>query len=228
MKIKYLDWDSSFFNKKIGELEIDSSTSHFPELEYDLLYVKQKKNFKLEIPGYIELYNETKLRFCKTLESNTQAVDKRIFSALQCSNIKVKQIYDLALESGKESRFKLDKKFTKTAFNELYKRWVDNSLNQKIAKDVLVFCVQDEIKGFITYSITAQNGAIGLLSVSPQEQGKGLGAQLIVALEENLKRLEIKNLSVQTQEHNNTACKFYKKNGFKIIEKQIIKHYWKI
>ena len=228
MKIKYLDWDSSFFNKKIGELEIDNSTDHFPELDYDLLYVKQKKKFELNLPGYKEFYNETKLTFSKTLESKTRPTDKNIFSALQWADIEVEQLYDLALESGKESRFKLDKKFTKTEFTELYKRWVDNSLNQKIAKDVLVYCVKEEIRGFITSSVTDENASIGLVSVSPQEQGKGLGTKLIIALEEELKKLEIKNLTVQTQEHNNGANKFYKKNGFKIIEKKIIKHYWKI
>lgn len=228
MTIKYLNWDSTFFKKKIGEIEITNSNFQFPKMDYDLLYVKQKKKFEFELSDYNELYNETQLTFFKTIENSTSPPDKKIFSALRDKDFEIEQIYNLAFESGRNSRFKHDKKFTEKEFCELYKCWVDNSLNKKLAEDLLIYRVQDEIWGFITYNLMGLHASIGLIAVSPHKRGKGLGFKLLEAVEEKIRYKGIKKLFVKTQEHNNQSCAFYKKNGFGIFEKQIIKHFWKI
>lgn len=228
MTIKYLNWDSTFFKKKIGEIEITNSNFQFPKMDYDLLYVKQKRKFKFELSGYNKLYNETQLTFFKTIGNSTSPTDNKIFSALRVKNIEIEQIYNLAFESGRNSRFKHDKKFTEKEFCELYKCWVDNSLNQKLAEELLIYREQNEIQGFITYSLTGHDASIGLIAVSPHKQGTGLGLKLLEAVEEKIRSKGIKILFVKTQKHNNGACAFYKKNGFGIFEKQIIKHFWKI
>ena len=37
------------------------------------------------------------------------------------------------------SRFNLDKKFGRTKFEELYVKWVDNSINKVFADDLLIY-----------------------------------------------------------------------------------------
>ena len=50
MNIKYLQWDSDFFNKKIGELSPNEAIKVPFNLtqDYDLIIVKQTKDFSCE------------------------------------------------------------------------------------------------------------------------------------------------------------------------------------
>ena len=65
MKIKHLQWDSDFFNKKIGELSPNEAIKVPFNLtqDYDLIIVKQTKDFSCEIDGYEKTFEETKVLF---------------------------------------------------------------------------------------------------------------------------------------------------------------------
>jgi dTDP-4-amino-4,6-dideoxy-D-galactose acyltransferase len=134
----------------------------------------------------------------------------------------------LAFESGKFSRFKLDNNFKQHEFEALYKTWVDNSFSKEFADAILVCKEKNIILGFITYKIIEDNAIIGLLGVCDKHQGKGIGRALLVEVENELSNKQIKELRIPTQLQNKQACGFYTKLGYNIIEKTIVKHYWRI
>ncbi len=227
MKIKRLDWDSSFFNKNIGSLELlnDYNFSKIKN-DYDLIYVVSDQEVAIEIIDYKQSYSENKIVFSKKIVQKNGLKDENIFTELEDSSSK--EIYELAFESGKFSRFKLDQNFQQIEFENLYKKWVDNSFNKEFADAILFYKEQNKVLGFVTYKVWDQYATIGLMGVCPKHQGRGIGKKLIASVEIELANKGVNELRIPTQLHNETACLFYTKMGYEIIEEKILKHFWKL
>ena len=221
--IKTLEWDSDFFGIKVGELFLDSDLKIDQPLDYDLIYVKSNSEFNLSIDNYTNTFGETKILFAKEL--NALYSPKKEIKSISEIDYDINQIYELAYESGKHSRFKLDEKIGTENFQKLYKTWVDNSINYKFATDVLLYKIESTVAGFVTYKIESEIATIGLIAVSEIYQGQGIGKNLLQELENRLIQSKIKQLNIPTQLENIQACNFYKKNDYHIIESTNIKHY---
>ena len=228
MKIKSLDWDSNFFNKKIGGIFIaEDHTAIGDCAHYDVLYVKTFKYLNLKVDGFSNNYSETKVIFSKEALQPKDPVDTYIESFFE-TNKKKEDLYQLAFESGKYSRLKLDSNFTEYEFRKLYRQWVDNSFNLTYADAILVYIMNEKIIGFVTYKLYEKYGKIGLIAVNSESQGKRVGSNLINAVEIELVNQGISELRIPTQLQNKQACDFYTKLGYHIIERIMINHYWKL
>ena len=223
--INKLEWDSDFFGIKVGELVMNSDLIIDEPLDYDLIYVKSNSEFDLSIKNYTKNFSETKIVFSKELKE-LQPTNSEIKSISEI-DYDINELYELAFESGKYSRFKLDKKIGEENFKKLYKTWIDNSLNYKFATDVLLIKINTKVAGFVTYKINSEIATIGLIAVSLDHQGQGIGKNLLQEVENRLFSNDINQLNIPTQLENDGACSFYKKNNYKIIESTIIKHFWK-
>ena len=146
--IKKLEWDSDFFGIKVGELILNTHTEINSELDYDLIYVKSNTEHQLAIKNYSNTFSETKILFGKELKI-LHSLNNEVKSISE-TDYDIDQIYELAFESGKQSRFKLDEKIGTENFEKLYKTWVDNSVNYKFASDVLLYKIEDSVAGFVT------------------------------------------------------------------------------
>lgn len=227
MKINYLDWDSNFFSLNVGEIFLQNSEESFQTEDFDVIYVKQNENTELPIKGFQKTFQETKVIFQKLFDlENTQQESFKIidFDEFPVENSK---LYELAYISGNHSRFLLDEKFGKEKFKKLYRMWIDNSINKKFAKKIFYIEQENNILGFVTLQVNDNSASIGLIAVDTSTQGKGLGKQLIAECETYCKKNNISELKIPTQKENIQACNFYKKNGYHMLEKITIKHYWK-
>jgi dTDP-4-amino-4,6-dideoxy-D-galactose acyltransferase len=228
MKVKVLDWDSNFFNMKIGVIEINEAIIISSDIQnFDLLYVKQIEDKYFELECFKENFAETKVVFSKSISKSSNPLRDFIFSAFD-TDVNKEQIYKLAFESGKFSRFKLDSNFQQHEFEALYKTWVDNSFNKELADAILLYKEVNEILGFITYKVIEDYATVGLLGVCDKHQGIGIGRALLTEVENELSRIQIKELRIPTQLQNKSACGFYTKLGYNIMEKTIIKDYWRL
>ena len=223
--IRKLEWDSDFFNLKIGEIIYDSAANIGGTDDFDLLYVKSATGFELKIPGFVNTFCEVKVVFAKTLKP--VVADGRNISPFEETHAATGQLYGLAYESGRCSRFKLDKKLSNAKFEALYRKWVDNSVSKLFADEVLVYSENNKIMGFVTYKADAATATIGLIAVDPESQGKGIGGKLLRYTEQQLVNKNILTLLIPTQESNTAACNFYEKQQYRIKETMHIKHYWK-
>ena len=223
--IKKLPWDSDFFELKIAEISNQKTTTNKNLEDFDLIYYKSKESFTIKIKGFKNSFSEIKILFVKDILSN-KIEDNNIFS-IKKTVFNVSEIYELAYESGKFSRFNLDPKFNHNKFIELYKKWVDNAMNNSFADDLIVYKESDKILGFVTYQISGDEATIGLIAVNPDFQGKGIGSKLLNHVEQHLFNKKIKKLYIPTQKSNKTACDFYSKLGYNIHEIIHIKHYWR-
>lgn len=227
MKTNYLEWDSNFFDKKIGEIFLSTKDEIiFTEDNYDLIVVKQKIEFDLDLKGYDVTFSETKIIYEKALKIEDNITDNIVQDT--DSNEKQAEFFkQLAYESGKKSRFLLDEQFGESKFSELYDQWIINSLNKKFADKTFFIEKNNFAIGFVTVQIKGDLGKIGLIATHPNHQGQGLGKILLKKAEQYCVNNGCTQMEIPTQKQNVQACNFYEKQGYSIQQELIIKHYWK-
>ena len=121
--------------------------------QFDLIYLNTLQDFQVKLINFSETYSENQLCLVKNKLKSSHINVPNISPVSILNDSEINVLYELAFESGKYSRFKLDKNFSEIDFRKLYKKWVDNSLNLEIADEVLVYKISDIIQGFITYKI---------------------------------------------------------------------------
>ncbi|MCB9201805.1 MAG: GNAT family N-acetyltransferase [Flavobacteriales bacterium] len=227
--IEKLTWDSLFFGFNVGKIEFKNYVDSVSADEYKLIYVFNDEESHIKIRNFSKTYEEHKVVFYKKLRLNSIQRDENIEDVKNIKNTSFvsEDLYNLAFESGKYSRFKLDSKFTKQQFEELYKIWIDNSLDGKYAEALYVYIIKNKIEGFISYIIKNKVAQVGLFAVSNKMQGKGIGGKLLSNLEtEVFKKGGVDYIEIPTQLENKLACKFYKSKGYEVKSVTKINHFW--
>lgn len=236
--IKCAYWDSENFNVKVGALQVPSSISLSVDMlhslqkmakkdDYELIYIMLSDNRTIQMPyGNSEL----NLLFVDKKTTYTKIVTGEESQTTQIRSFKdsdsLSELYLLAIESGKHSRFKLDFNFSPEVFEKMYRIWIERSVRKEIADDVLVYEEADHLRGMLTYKQFPNKAIIGLIAVSPVCQNLGIGSKLMKYLELNLFRNGITELEVVTQGHNLQACQFYERNNFNVKDVTNIYHLW--
>lgn len=228
MKVILKGWDSNFFDLKVGECKVEYNVGqNLKAADFDLFYCYSESEINLSLSNFLNSHSEIQLNFRKKIIPINYN-HPEIFQLNQLSEFNINELYELAYESGKYSRFKLDPKFSEKQFQELYQKWIDNSINSQFADIFLIFLEYEKITGFVTCNMGKDSASIGLLAVNENQQGKGIGRILIHSLESYLHKNSIDILHVVTQSENNVAIDFYKKMGFELRTQKYIKHYWKL
>ncbi len=232
---KHLDWDSQFFNYKVALLdakkihsaiEMESCLNELKKMHYKLAYSfipSQNKELNEIAKQHGGSLVDTKTTFAISSVKGEEA-SKNIVSFLP--DQPVKDVLDLAIESGIYSRFSKDKNFKNKEFERLYTEWITKSVNRQIADEVLVYKENNKILGLVTLKAEGINGQIGLIAVSPASRGKGIGMELMKASHNWYLSKKLPTASVVTQGENTLACKLYEKCGYHISDTKNIYHFW--
>jgi ribosomal protein S18 acetylase RimI-like enzyme len=138
------------------------------------------------------------------------------------------KLIELAIESGRYSRFKVDEKIGINKFRELYRTWIVNSVNKKIAKEVLVYRINETIAGFVTLGEKHSRAEIGIIAVEAINRGKGIGRSLMRSAESWFAaHSHFDVIQVVTQGANLAACKLYEHCGYRVGRLEYVYHFWK-
>ena len=227
--IELAKWDSEHFGIKVGniippesisEIWLDGIMSDARRDGYNLLYLKGITLPENMLSDNIVLADE-KVIYAKTTKG-CYSYDKHVISIL--NKELSEEILDLAYESGKYSRYNLDGKFQKHVFRTLYKQWMGRSLSGEIATEVLGYVDSGHCRGMLTYKVKDNKVDIGLVAVSPEMAGKGIGSKLMRSF---LSSLNLgTRVEVATQKINCVACHYYEKNGFAVDSITNVYHIW--
>ena len=233
MNIETLDWDSDFFRFKVGKLVCNSSEDFDFDAfkigaeQYKIVYVFSKHSLTHHS---LKLVDE-KVVLEKQIDfQHFQEMPEYTIDSFREDSHNFEEIRQLALESGVYSRFNVDQNFNKKEFEKLYTSWIKQSIQKKIAFDVLVATKWNNvIVGFMTLNKKSKILAdIGLVAVSASERGKGIASQLLHNSFQKLKLLGYEKVQVVTQFENIPAMNLYQNAGFEIKERTFIYHYWNL
>lgn len=228
--IERLEWDSVFFGYEVGKIQINDQDI----INFDVFF-EQAKKYKL-----IYVYSDITLT-----DSRFKLVDRKVIFHQQIKKEKPErnlimetfnkevhdynQIKQLALESGVYSRFFLDQNFNSNEYVRLYSRWIENAVNKVTAFDVLVAIKNNDIIGFTTLNKKSDVlSDIGLVAVSKEFRGLGVGKKIINESIWRAKQSGFNEIQVVTQLENIAAMRLYTSTNFKIEKKTNIYHFWNI
>lgn len=232
--VNEITWDSRFFNRKIGELKVDTNSQH--QIENDVKIAKEN-GFKY-ITCKIKSQDTSLIKYLESLgfylsdigvtwaiesnkflnESNIRnsMIEKSIFVATEENIPMLKKIIKTLFSA---SRFYSDPFYSKGEADNLYQAWIENSV-KGIEADI-VYCIQDT--GFITCKKVTQNmGKIILIGIQENFRGKGVGKILVNEAMEWFKKSNINLVNVRTQLSNISSMNFYAKLGLYIQEYDLV------
>ncbi|MDT0686581.1 GNAT family N-acetyltransferase [Autumnicola psychrophila] len=228
--VQKAEWDSNFFGFPVGKVNL-KSVDNFEEVilaseKFKLVYVFS--DVEINEPS-LDLVDK-KIIYKKALEANKEINPVEGNGDLTSFDPKIHS-YDHLLElahlSGTYSRFKLDSNIPGSRFLEMYKLWLDNSINKKIAFETLVSITEGNISGFVTLGKKDSDcSQIGLIAVNGDYQGRSIGSRLISECEILSQGKGFSSIEVTTQGENKAACGLYEKNNFNIKSAQYIYHLW--
>lgn len=136
-------------------------------------------------------------------------------------------LLELGIGSGEQSRYRVDPDFPRKAFEFLYRTWTNLSTRREMAATVLVARFAGvETAGMVTVTQDGERAGIGLIAVSPECRGRGIGALLVVAAHGWMRDHGAKSVTVVTQETNKSACLLYEKMGYSLAHVRTFHHFW--
>ena len=225
IKIKKLDWESTFFGFEIAKIEFfkSSNIEQIPKIISQSPFLLVQLFSKVDLSTFLKLNPiDIKLIYSKKLPKNRSF--ENIF--IKSANVDLDgSLAKLAKEAGKYSRFKKDK-ILNLKFEKMYELWMNKSLKRELANEVLIH-QNEKINGMITAKKKNDEAKIGLIAVKSDMKNNGIGTQLLKGIENWSVDLNLKSISIATQQENLKACAFYEKNNFIVSEKIYIYHFWK-
>lgn len=229
--IELVKWDTTHFGIKVGNIEISNSFAFDNERlkqeallsGYDVIYIKSPQRISL-LDNQHNFCDEKIIYAQPFVYSPVIRFDNNSIVSWKNKNIDSK-LNQLALDSGKYSRYKLDVNYSDDKFEKLYKDWMTNSIRTDFATDVLVYMMNETPIGMLTYKINHNRSSIGIISVDEKFRGMHIGSKLIDYYK-SVQPAQVSELSVVTQGVNIPAKKFYERNGYHIQNISYIYHYW--
>lgn len=239
-KFTILDFDSKIFGFKVAKILVTQLTERELNSILAMLRTKQVKlvywitdQNKLQSEEVVckskGFLADMKVTYVTALELKNMQLDR--FS-IPSEIIEYKSdrpclsIQKIAMEAGNYSRFKVDPQFPEHLFIKLYKTWIRNSTNGKIARHVLIFKKRNRYAGLITLGEKNGRGDIGLLAVDPYFRGQKIGEKLVIAAQKYFLHDRYKFSQVVTQLGNRPACNLYEKCGYKLEKIENVYHFW--
>jgi dTDP-4-amino-4,6-dideoxy-D-galactose acyltransferase len=231
-----LEWDSSFFGRRIARLGVRGLTVATLANLDDWVVKNQIECVYFLCDAMdsvsISLAEQHRFRLADirvTLETRLNA--DRIHS---CEDVLVRRVpagqvealKAIARSSHKETRFYQDPHFPTPRCDALYETWIEKSCNGYAD---MVFTVElgEIVAGYITCHLDNEAvGHIGLLAVADIARGKGVGSALIRAALNWFAGQKRSLVTVVTQGRNIRAQRLYQRCEFVTRSVELWYHYW--
>jgi dTDP-4-amino-4,6-dideoxy-D-galactose acyltransferase len=231
MNPEFLEWDSDFFNMKVGRMMMNPAENFSANQfnDFDLVYLVFQNELPAELKLLVEkeaFFADEKLTYKKDI-GDVSGPDTNILSWPSDKEVS-KELLEIGVGSGDYSRFKIDPLIPANKFTALYQTWIINSVKRLIAEEVYYYNLDGQTAGIITLGMKNGIPDIGILSVDKRFRGKQIATKLVNAAEYWAKKYKgFDTIQVVTQGPNKVACSFYEKCGFKVTKSEFIFHWWK-
>ena len=154
-----------------------------------------------------------RLKLARTLDIPT--LDTHVITPYEYQNAD-KELIALSISAGHSSRFNLDQRIEESQFERLYKAWIQNSCQRRVADTTFVAKTRSgETIGFITAKTSTRTASIGLIAVAAKYRGLSIARSLIESIKNEALNHHCDSLEVATQLDNFAANRLYQRLGFK-------------
>ena len=226
-----LKWDSSFFGFSTAKVDIRNSSQVAELLQRECA----QQGVRLL---YIYAYDDGAIDCAQKMGADK--IEERITLTLKVHRLTPLSDTDgdfatskdrndllaLAWQSAERSRFKRDPNLPVDSWRELYRIWLDKSLDGEMADAIIVERDEQGVAGMITVSAQNAIGKIGLFAVDERARGQGLGRKLLDRASDWFAVQGCQEANVVTQGDNETALKTYRNSGYTIKEAVVVFHWW--
>ena len=191
---------------------------------------------KIKKPFFFSYINKTKLSQKEQSRYNCKYISKLLIfkkkfkkkeilinNCRLAKNLDKKLIDKLILKSNTNSRFYLDENINKKKIKRFRADWVAEYFRNKKGKKLILCEIKNKIGGILLLSHKGNIARIDILVVDPKFIRKSIASSL-VSFVNNKYNARINFLIAGTQQSNNSAIKFYKKNNFKLIDFKYYHH----
>lgn len=240
LPLEHRAWDTQHFGYPVASISNPELTSDAMER---LLLVAQKQGYQLvywssrqeQDPRtlYLHAFQGTlidrKTTFSKTLQPSLIPINDGNLQFQEWHPAKHSaELIQLGVAAGRWSRFAIDSRISHDKFLSLYEIWMRRSIARELSDMVLVVNEPgSEVPlGMVTILMDGDVGQIGLIAVSEQQRGRGLGRQLVAAADRWMFDHGAKTAEVVTQLQNVAACRLYEHSGYKIEKIEYLYHFW--
>jgi dTDP-4-amino-4,6-dideoxy-D-galactose acyltransferase len=230
-RLKRLAWDSEILGMSVGRWEgsqlsdgerrllEEAAESAGLDCVYLALDGQDPESWILgDRPGYLLVDVRLDFSLCPSATAESRGV--RIAEAAD-----VKPLAALAVASFRYSRFYFDPEIPRRRADDLYRAWVENSITGGYAEVTLVRGEVGSPEGFITCHLDGETGRIGLVGVSTEARGRGVGGRLVRDALAWFAARGATEVRVATQARNTGAQRLYQRAGFLVAESTVLFHY---
>ncbi len=232
-----LEWDSQFFGKRIGRVEGHSLSAA------DVIEVEHWAKANNVDCVYFLADGSDRQHWAAVEGRGFQLVDLRVTYQLDLTRYEEKcpavaqirvarrediaQVKKMAAEFHQASRFFVDVRFPREKSREMYEVWIERDFTEE-NRTLWVFEEGGVVLGYTSASVHPSTGMaeIGLVGVSAEARGRGIGVSLQHHAFQALKQIGIHNLHVVTQGRNVNASNLYLKCGYTLRSIDLWFHKW--
>lgn len=239
---EFLEWDSQFFEKRIGSVRGNTLTQErmeqvlqwSSELSLDCLYFL----VNTDDPETIRIAERNGFYFQSVrtvVERPLERLEHVSLEPMHGLTMRLSRSDDLALlrpvarHAYNWTRFSIDPCFPDDKCEEMYDIWLTKSVNHDMADEVIVAEYEGEAVGYVTCRLAKDSSAEGtfqLLGVNEEKRGLKIGQRVVVEAMYWLAKQGMTKVSLATQGHNVPVIRFYERLGFTTRSIQFWYHKW--
>lgn len=236
MSFELLEFDSNLFGFKVAKITTPSLATNqlatllqtLRSLEIHLVYWQFSQNDKESQYAAQQFHGFLASNQITYVIHLNQILPPPIFPEVMYYDkiIPSPELYDLAEEIGKLSRFGMDNNLPNKLMRRMYYAWIENSANRSLAQEILVIKETNKIIAMTTLGEKNHRGDLGLVAVNKNHVRRQLGSKLIYTALRYFISHDYETAQVITQQTNLPACSLYEKCGFTIEKIDNFYHFW--
>jgi dTDP-4-amino-4,6-dideoxy-D-galactose acyltransferase len=229
-----LDWDSDFWGLRVARVATPSDLHDLHAAVHWCAEHRVRMAHLSVAAGRLDLVDaavrsgfdlvDVRVELRRSTDPRATTADAEVRDA-QASDIAV--VGDIASAAHRGTRFSVDRHFPPGRSDELYRTWIENSIDGW-ADFVLVVDDGSGPTGYVTGHVDADRGtgSIGLIAIAATARGAGRGRVLVEAALDRFESAGASNVSVATQASNVAALRLYERSGFVTHDVSIGLHKW--
>jgi dTDP-4-amino-4,6-dideoxy-D-galactose acyltransferase len=230
----YLEWDSNFLDRRIArlnhsrldELTVAETLDWCAAQRIDCLYFLAESDHAATTA--LAEQNDFRLTDVRVTFERSIAADesfKEDPAVRPAAEEDIPALRKIASQTHRDTRFYFDEHFDRAKCDQLYATWIENSF-RGYAQAVLVAVADGTPAAYVTCHLKGDEAQIGLVGVSAQQLGRGLGTKLVQQFFSWSRQQNARRVTVVTQGRNLAAQRLYQRNGFVTASLQLWYHRW--